>query len=65
MAAAGTSLTLIRRTREILDMPFEVSYALDAGLRTEGITDLDSLEAAIWRGRARGTPAAGTLARFP
>eukprot|EP00969_Alexandrium_andersonii_P021026 918871-Alexandrium_andersonii.AAC.1 len=45
MAAAGTPSALIRRTREILDLPFELSYALDAGLRAEGIADLDSLEA--------------------
>eukprot|EP00969_Alexandrium_andersonii_P275573 12178231-Alexandrium_andersonii.AAC.1 len=41
------------------------TLALDAGLRAEGISDLASLEAAVWRCRARGTPTSATLTRVP
>eukprot|EP00969_Alexandrium_andersonii_P336378 14868725-Alexandrium_andersonii.AAC.1 len=48
MVAAGASSTLARRVMELLDLPFELSYALQAGLRSESVVDLGSLEAAIW-----------------
>eukprot|EP00969_Alexandrium_andersonii_P028901 1261858-Alexandrium_andersonii.AAC.1 len=50
---------------ELLALPFELSYALQAGLRAESIVDLGSLEAALWRWRAHRAPPEGVATYFP
>eukprot|EP00969_Alexandrium_andersonii_P280370 12395252-Alexandrium_andersonii.AAC.1 len=50
---------------ELLDLPSELSYALQAGPRAESIVDLAPLEAAIWRWRACRALTAGVGTLFP